>query len=101
MRRTEKMVDNWRFSYECDIAADDRVYGNVQIIANETSLWQKAGNHGLSRPVGVSQTVSSPYPGDEVSGLARVAGYAVRRPWAGRIGCGGQASVRNLQEARL
>ncbi|MCS3844090.1 glycoside hydrolase family 2 TIM barrel-domain containing protein [Microbacterium sp. AK031] len=48
-RRTTSLNGDWRFALDADIPAEARIHGNVQIIANETSLWQKAGNHGLSR----------------------------------------------------
>ena len=40
---------NWFFHAGDDVTEDARLFGNVQIIANETNLWQKAGNHGLSK----------------------------------------------------
>ncbi|MEM7734477.1 MAG: beta-galactosidase GalA [Deinococcota bacterium] len=49
MRDVRSLNKNWYFHPGEDIADDARFFGNVQIIANETNLWQKAGNHGPSK----------------------------------------------------
>lgn len=44
------LKEDWRFHLGEDFPAEVWRHGNVSLIANETHLWQKADNHGLSKP---------------------------------------------------
>ena len=48
-RQVSSLNKNWYFHLGDEVPKAARLHGNVQIIANETNLWQKAGNHGLSK----------------------------------------------------
>lgn len=48
-RQVVSLNKDWYFHLGDNVDDEARLYGNVQIIANETNLWQKAGNHGLSK----------------------------------------------------
>lgn len=53
MKKTREVLSlnkGWFFQLGDELPDDMRLHGNVQIINDETNLWQKAGNHGLSKP---------------------------------------------------
>lgn len=58
----------WFFQLGDELPDEVRLHANVQIINDETSLWQKAGNHGLSKPTtpGVDQWRQVDLPHDFV-----------------------------------
>ena len=41
---------DWRFHLGDDLSDEVMIFENMQILNNETSLWQKAGNFGISKP---------------------------------------------------
>jgi beta-galactosidase len=49
-REIHSLNKQWYFHRGDDLPTDVRLHGNVQIINDETSLWQKTGNHGPSKP---------------------------------------------------
>ncbi len=50
MREVEDFNRGWRFRMAGEVSSSDITCGNKPLIANETYPWQKANNHGLSRP---------------------------------------------------
>lgn len=50
MREIVDLTAGWRFHKGHDLPAEVMAHGNLNFIANETKIWQKAGNHALSRP---------------------------------------------------
>lgn len=56
---------NWRFHLGEEFPEEAWNHGNIGLIANETKFWQKADNHGLSKPgnpfVAKWRTVSVPH----------------------------------------
>ncbi len=49
-RQILSLNSGWYFHPGEQIPDEIRLHGNVQIIADETNLWQKTGNHGPSKP---------------------------------------------------
>ncbi|KAA3656271.1 MAG: glycoside hydrolase family 2 protein [Chloroflexi bacterium] len=49
-REVLSLNKQWYFQLGDELADEIRLHGNVQIINDETSLWQKTGNHGPSKP---------------------------------------------------
>ena len=49
MRKTINFNNSWLFSPGEDIPVEAATFGNMLIINDETKIWQKAGNHGLSK----------------------------------------------------
>jgi hypothetical protein len=41
---------DWRFHLGEDLPQEAMIFENMQILNNETSLWQKTGNFGISKP---------------------------------------------------
>ncbi len=50
IRTIEQFDRGWRFCMAEKVPAEMLSFGNLNLIANETCIWQKADNHGLSRP---------------------------------------------------
>lgn len=49
-RTIEALDHSWFFHLGGELPAEVAGHGNVNFIANETRVWQKAGNHAVSRP---------------------------------------------------
>jgi beta-galactosidase len=50
MREIINFNKDWRFHLGGDLSPEVLAYGNMNFIANETRIWQKAGNHAVSKP---------------------------------------------------
>ena len=49
VRQVLSLNKDWYFHLGNVENEEAKLFGNAQLIANETNLWQKAGNHGLSK----------------------------------------------------